>query len=376
MKIAFLNDPVYGYASGSSSATGGAERQQWLLARGMAAAGWTVTVGVRNGLQRGAETLIEGVRFRGIGCGQVFSDWRRFFAAERPDWWYWRCASHLFGFGVGLAKLSGARTIFAAGLDRDVRVREALYTRPRWWPAYAMGLSRTDRILLQHGGQYAELPDRWKTKASIVPSIAAGLLTPKPHADRPRQVAWIAALREPKRPDRLVEIAHLLPNVQFVVCGGITTYMASPGYGERIVQMFRSTPNIDYRSQVSPDEAVRIIGDSAMLLSTSDEEGFPSTFLEAWAQGTPVVSLHIDPDNVIRTSGLGAVCGGVEGAAVEIGDLLMHLRRREEIARRAVRHATEAHSPEAVVRLVERALESPSPASAGRRAQPSVDCIK
>ena len=43
MKIAFLNDRIYDYAFQSERggwATGGAERQQWLLARAMASAGW------------------------------------------------------------------------------------------------------------------------------------------------------------------------------------------------------------------------------------------------------------------------------------------------------------------------------------------------
>ena len=35
MKIVFLNDLIYAYAIGAPSAVGGAERQQWLLARAL-----------------------------------------------------------------------------------------------------------------------------------------------------------------------------------------------------------------------------------------------------------------------------------------------------------------------------------------------------
>ena len=52
MKIAFANDTIYGYASGAS-VVGGAERQQWLLARALAATGWSVTVGVHEALEAG-----------------------------------------------------------------------------------------------------------------------------------------------------------------------------------------------------------------------------------------------------------------------------------------------------------------------------------
>ena len=60
MKLAFLNDGIYAYASGSACAVGGAERQQWLLAQALTAAGWSVTVGVRDMLKPGERKVING----------------------------------------------------------------------------------------------------------------------------------------------------------------------------------------------------------------------------------------------------------------------------------------------------------------------------
>ena len=69
MKIVFTNDTIYGWASGIS-VVGGAERQQWLLARALAAIGWSVTVGVRKTLEAGERRTIDGVEFLGMGQGQ------------------------------------------------------------------------------------------------------------------------------------------------------------------------------------------------------------------------------------------------------------------------------------------------------------------
>lgn len=359
MKIAFLNDQIHTYATQagrSTWATGGAERQQWLLARALAASGWSVVVGIREPLPRGTRQTIDQVEFVGIGRDQIFAAWHRFFRAERPEWWFWQCASHLFGFGVGLAHLNGVKAVFGAGLDRDVRVREALYPRQRWWPVYAWGLWRAERIVLQHGGQLADLRARWRTKGHVVPNIAPRAERVMSHDERSPYVAWVAALRRVKRPDLLIEVAQLLPHVRFVVCGGPSLYMTPAGYSERMIETFQAIPNIDYRGQVSPDEAVRIATAAAVLLSTSDEEGFPQTFLEAWAHGTPVVSLSIDPDRVIARLGLGAVSADVRGAAEDIDRLVSRVDLREDMSRRAREYVSGAHSPTAASSAFARAL--------------------
>src|SRR4051812_2449959 len=70
LSIAFLNDQIYAFAAQAERgtwATGGAERQQWLLARALASAGWSVTVGIREPLERGQHSYIDRVKFVGIG---------------------------------------------------------------------------------------------------------------------------------------------------------------------------------------------------------------------------------------------------------------------------------------------------------------------
>jgi glycosyltransferase involved in cell wall biosynthesis len=335
---------------------GGAERQQWLLARALAARGWPVTVGVRNLMSTEERRTIDGVDFVGIGRGQIFLAWSRFLAAVRPDWWYWRCADHLLGLAVEVAKLRGVRTVFAAAFDRHVRPRHALSRRPRLWPLYAWGLARADRILVQHQGQMSQLAPRWRPKARILPSIVGEVRPVKSHAERERYVAWVATLRQAKRPDVLIEIARKTPALRFVVCGGPTTLMSPPGYSERIISALRALPNIEYRGQVAPDEAQHVIANAAAFLSTSDEEGFPNTFLQAWSSGTPVVSLSVDPDDAIKQEAMGAVSGSVENAAADLCALVDSWQRRDEIAAHARQYVTKTHGEAGIVPAFEQFL--------------------
>lgn len=84
MKLAFVNDGVYAYATGSPSAVGGAERQQWLLARALAVRGWLVTVGVRHLMTARERRTLEGIDFVGIGQEPILLAWSKFLSAERP----------------------------------------------------------------------------------------------------------------------------------------------------------------------------------------------------------------------------------------------------------------------------------------------------
>ena len=143
-----------------------------------------------------------------------------------------------------------------------------------------------------------------------------------------------------------------------MVCGGPTTFASPPGYGDRIVSALRSLPNVEYLGAVAPQTSRRLIAEAALFLSTSDAEGFPNTFLEAWTSGTPVVSLHIDPDRIIERHQLGAVPGSVEAAADAIAALLNSPQRRDDMGSRARRYVAEAHGDAAVAAIFERALGS------------------
>lgn len=364
MKIAFVNDGIYSYASGSPAAVGGAERDQWLLARSLAAAGWSSVVGVRKELKLGECKVIDGVEYVGIGQGHILLAWHKFLSDHRPDWLFWECATHLWGALVEIAKISRVRTIFHTGFDTDVVPRTALQLelRRRWWPLYAWGLSRTDCIFVQHNGQLSGLKRRWQAKASVLPKVCilsqsvGDLSTVKPHANREKYVAWVAMLRQHKRPDILVEIARRMPQVRFVVCGGQTTYVTSEEFRDRVINGLRALPNVDYRGQVGPDEAMAIIAGAAVFLSTSDGEGFPNTFTQAWSAGTPVVSLRLDPDHLIEKIGMGSVADNIDGAIASIDHLIDAPQRREAIAARARRFIADNYTATAVVKLFEQAL--------------------
>lgn len=84
---------------------------------------------------------------------------------------------------------------------------------------------------------------------------------------------------------------------------------------------------------------------AACLLCTSDFEGFPNTFLEAWSQGLPVVSTF-DPDDLITRRELGLVAGDIPGLAAAIRRLLESPDLYRRLSQNARHYYLENHTVE------------------------------
>jgi glycosyltransferase involved in cell wall biosynthesis len=123
-----------------------------------------------------------------------------------------------------------------------------------------------------------------------------------------------------------------------------------------MLSALRALPNVDYRGLVPPEQSLAVIARAAALLSTSDSEGFPSTFLEAWTSGTPVVSLTVDPDQLLKNEGLGLLSGTIDQAAADIQCLVGQVALRETFGLRARDFVIRRHSPKAVCELFRHAL--------------------
>ena len=81
-----------------------------------------------------------------------------------------------------------------------------------------------------------------------------------------------------------------------------------------------SRANVTFHGPLPYGEANELYGRAKLLLNTSDVEGFPNSYLQAWVRGVPVVTF-IDPDRVIEREGL----GDVARSPAELGGLIASL---------------------------------------------------
>jgi glycosyltransferase involved in cell wall biosynthesis len=68
--------------------------------------------------------------------------------------------------------------------------------------------------------------------------------------------------------------------------------------------------NVEIVESIARADVPEAMERSILLINTSLFEGLPNTMLEAFRAGTPVVSLSVDPNQVIETYGCGRVVNG------------------------------------------------------------------
>jgi glycosyltransferase involved in cell wall biosynthesis len=79
--------------------------------------------------------------------------------------------------------------------------------------------------------------------------------------------------------------------------------------------------NLKFHGRLSYHDANHLYARAKVLVNTSDIEGFPNSYLQAWARGVPVVTL-IDPDRVIEREGLGAAVSSAAQIPAAVRQLL------------------------------------------------------
>ncbi len=251
--------------------------------------------------------------------------------AAHPSLYYARGFSALSAVPWLAARLEGVPFVLAVASDANLlafRDRfESLYRgRSRIWDwistiipnelTLAFLQRSADALLVQHEGQVS-LAARTGLRTVICRNIAGSELLEGTGCGRhDGPVTMVGTLSRYKGLDRLPDLIRSLPDVTFEFIGRVTD-----ADGVKAQRSLSALPNVRISGALLRAETLRRIAKARALLNTSPWEGFPNTFLEAWAFGTPVLSLHVDPGGILERERLGICCHG------DIDRLAEELRR-------------------------------------------------
>jgi len=141
-------------------------------------------------------------------------------------------------------------------------------------------------------------------------------------------VLWVGTLRYVKQPDLFLDLAEKFPETKFMMIGGKGE---SEELFEKIKRRAEKIDNLDFKGFVPYDQIYDDYKKAMFLVNTSKLEGFPNTFLEAWMFGKPVVSLKVDPDEIICKYELGFHSKSYSQMVEDINTLLKNKKYRKQL---------------------------------------------
>lgn len=363
--VCFVQPNAYPLLSGDQEIPliGGAELQVAIVAKLLAARGRRVSM-ICLDFGQPDQVEIDGVQvFRaykpdeGLPILRFFrprltSIWECMKRAD-ADVYYQQTAGMLTGVMAAFCKVRGKKSVFAAASNPDLlpntpRIR---YVRDRW--IYSYGLKNVDCVFVQND-QQAQLCSRNYGRTSVLVPNCYSAPT-KRSVDVPRSyILWVSTIRKLKRPELFLDLAAALPDHQFQMIGG-------PGDGERdlfesIKNRASTMPNVRFFGFVPFTRVENYFNQAKIFVNTSESEGFPNTFLQAWARGIPTVSFvdagaRLDGSPVgLRVKSFHEMVSLVARLALTESDCVAEGRRSAE-------YVEMSHAPEMVIKLYERTFE-------------------
>jgi hypothetical protein len=222
------------------------------------------------------------------------------------------------------------------------------------------GIKHASHVIVQSERQGKLLQRRFRRTADVVVRNFQPLPTALPtKPPGPMQVFWVANLKDFKRPALFADLAESFADrkdVAFIMAGRPALQRRFRPLMHRLTRI----PNLKYLGEVPLSTANEVMAGAAVHVNTSSFEGFPNTFLQAWAQGAVVASLAVDPDEQgMESLGIGyCAAGSMDRLHDFIDALSRNPEKRQAIADRAFWFVHEMHGLSHGARLADVLLDA------------------
>jgi glycosyltransferase involved in cell wall biosynthesis len=338
---------------------GGAELQMVIVAKLLAARGRRISMvcldfGQQDKVEIEGITVIraykpdEGVPVLRFVWPRLTSMWACMKRAG-ADVYYQQTAGMLTGVMAEFCRRHGRKSVFASASNPDLfpntpRIR---FARDRW--IYAYGLRHVDRIFVQNDEQAQLCRTNLGREPIVVPNcyeLPAG----HPAEAKGNYVLWVSTIRSLKRPELFLDIAHAFPNQQFRMIGGPDN--SERDLYARIKERADAMENVEFLGFVPFARIEEHFDEAKLFVNTSESEGVPNAFLQAWARGVPTVSF-IDAGAKVDGLSIGFQVNTLEEMIGVIDDLESDPSKRGLEGKRCAEYVAKVHSSESVIPLYE-----------------------
>lgn len=275
---------------------------------------------------------------------RITSVWKALKCVD-ADIYYQSCASVWTGVVAQFCRTYGRKMIFRLAHDSDCIPGKQLVRFWRDRKIYEYGLRNAHFIAAQSKQQQILLRKNYGLDSTIINmTVEMPQIIPDPKQDI--DVLWVNNFREFKRPEKVLDLAKLCPELSITMVGG-----AVPGNEDLYVKLqteSETIPNLNFEGPVSYHKVNDFFLRTKLFINTSDSEGFPNSFLQAFARKIPVITFF-DPDGVIEAKQMGKRCTDIDDMALQLEKLLVNDEEHKLLGMNGYKYVDEGYGPQIIV---------------------------
>ncbi|MFA6512075.1 MAG: glycosyltransferase family 4 protein [Patescibacteria group bacterium] len=230
-------------------------------------------------------------------------------------------------------RLSKIKFIYMLASDSEANGR---YQRTnRKCALFPLLIHTASLLITQNHHQQETLTQRYHTRSEL---LMSGYEIPAAIPPKTNTALWVGRCDRMKHPEIFLDLARQMPQIQFVL---VCSLGGDAELNQQIRTQASALPNVSFNDFIPWAEIDRYFASAKFLINTSDYEGFPQTFVQATKNGTIILSLHANPNNILREFECG-LC--TNGDMVKMRQALTDLSRTDDAAYRAMSEKAYAYA--------------------------------
>lgn len=250
-------------------------------------------------------------------------------------------------------KVFRKRLIYIGQSDKDVDIKLLLQLQNKIAVLlYRLGLLLVDHFVAQTRLQLNGFKG-FNNRVSLIKNIVT--FPSELNSSKKKYILWVGNGNKNKQPEVFIRLAKRLSRYKFKMILFSPDQKKMDSHYSKLVS---SLNNLEYIGYVPFNKIANYFANAYLLVNTSVMEGFPNIFLQAWQCSTPVISLNVNPDNVITKYSIGRVSCCFENMLKDVICLMENSKLREEMALNADQYINDNHSVEKIISNYQKLIDS------------------
>lgn len=275
------------------------------------------------------------------------------FKLINADIYIQRCKIGLTIYTALFCKILKKKFVFMTASEADVigTIKKDLPLFNKTFHDY--GIKKSDLILVQNNEQQKLLKKNFNLESYTQKSVC-----PVKHlkSKEGNYILWVGRAVAVKEPEKLFELAQQNPDKNFImICKSVPHEVE---YFEKTKNNALKIENIQFIEHVPFNEIDQFFQNVKIFVNTSAYEGFPNTFIEAWKNGIPVISLNVNPDDIITAYSLGFCSKTISQMNKDIDLLYSDEKLYKKLSNSAYLYVKKNHNLEVIIEEFKRHLYS------------------